>query len=515
MRSSIKNKYILLLLCLFMLPLACEDQLDVTNPNNPTPDIVLSEEGLKRQAVGIWDAPGGFWEWVSWSLLEAMGDNLVMPWVNFDWNRFFGNIELIEYSDGSADWSPRIQASPSRSQAEWVSFINDRQITQGGFEAQWLTAYGFNTEANRILQALDEGVALTGDVQAKEDAYRAWAHFWKGYAYSMVGLFYEQGVVNDDPTGTNNDFKSSAEMIAASQAELDLALQTAGSFGIIARDVIPGIFPTNLTSASFIQNIHTLKARNLLMSKRQEDISSAEWQQIKNWAEEGLMVNDGALLFDSDESTHLTSITHRWRLSTNIWHRVSARVIQIMSENSDQRLNRFQFTTGGGSFANRVTQPQINSPWLTLSGSPYASSSPGTPQYILSAEENMLMLAEAELGLGNPGPAAGWVNTVRAMPLQQAGLPDETTVTLQDIRNERKVALFGRAVAFYDARRFGEIDAKSEGGGIFDVWVYHIDANGDLVLDDNANIYFDFLPYYALPDAEADFNIGDNPSPEL
>ncbi len=251
------------------------------------------------------------------------------------------------------------------------------------------------------------------------------------------------------------------------------------------------------------------------MSKRREDITNAEWQQIKDWAENGLMVNEGALLFDSDESTHLTSITHRWRLSTNVWHRVSARVIQIMSENSDQRLNRFQFTAAGGTFASGVIQPQINSPWLTLAGSPYASASPGTPQFVLSAEENMLMMAEAELGLGNPGPAAGWINTVRAMPLQQAGLPDETSVTLQDIRNERKVALFGRALAFYDARRLGEIDARADGGGIFGVWVYHLDSGGNLVLDEDANMFFDFLPYYAIPDAEADFNIDSDPSPEM
>jgi hypothetical protein len=515
MKPLNSKKYLVLLLGLLLMPLACEEQLDITNPNNPTPDIVLSEEGMKRQAVGIWDAPGGFWEWVGWSLMEAMGDNIVMPWTNFDWNRFFGNIELIEYSDGTDDWSPRIQASPSRTQAEWVNFVNDRQVTQGGYEALWLTAYGFNTEANRMLQALDNGVAFTGNIQAKENAYRAWAHFWKGYAYSLVGLFYEQGVVNNDPTGTNSDFKTSAEMIAASQAELDLALQFAADFGVIANDVVPNIFPTSLTTASFIQNIHTLKARNLLMSKRREAISATEWQQIKDWAEDGLMANDGALLFDSDESTHLSSITHRWRLSTNVWHRVSPRVIQILSENGDQRLNRFQFTTAGGSFANRTTRPQINSPWLTLSGTPYASASPGTPQYVLSAEENMLMLAEAELGLGNPGPAAGWVNTVREMPLQGAGLADESSVTMQDIRNERKVALFGRALAFYDARRLGEIDARAEGGGVTGVWVYHIDSGGNLVLDDNANLYFDFLSYYAIPDAEADFNISDDAGPEM
>lgn len=523
MKSLFRKCIIVCLAVLFFMPLACEEGLDVTNPNDPTPDIVMTEEGMKRQATGMWVAPPGFvglpggggWAWFGWSLLEAMGDNIVMPWINFDWNRFFGNAELIEYSDGTAPWSPRGQSNPARSQAEWANFVNDRQITAGGYEVQWQTAYAFNTEANRMLQALNEGISFSGNAQQKEDAYRAWAHFWKGYGYALVGLFYEEGIINNDPIGTNNDFKTNAEMIAEAQAEFDRALETAAQFGAIANDVIPNFFPTNVTAESFIQNIYTLKARTLLMSKRRADITTAEWEQIRDWATQGLMDNSGALVIESDESTYLTTVTQRWRLATNIWHRVSPRVIQILSENNDARLNRFQFDSGGGTFANRVTQPQINSPWLTLDTSPYASFVPGVaPQFVLSAEENKLMLAETELALGNSGAAAAWVNDVRNMPLQQAGLPDLATATFTDIRNERKVALLGRSLAFYDARRLGELDSRAEGGGTLGVWVYHLDASGALVLDPDANIYFDFLDYYAIPDAEADFNPRSDVSPQ-
>lgn len=497
------------------LPLACDKQLDITNPNNPTPDIVLTEEGMKRQALGLWDAGGGFWEWVVWSLHEHMGDNTVAPWINFDWNRFFGNIELIEYSDGTADWSPRLQATPSRSQAEWVNFINSREVSGGGYEADWQLSYRFNNEANRILQALDEGVAFSGNAEQKEAAYRAWAHMWKGYAYSRVGLFYEQGLIIDEPDANNNNFVSPDAMLAESQRQYDLALEGASAFGVIANDVMPGIFPTNVTATSFAQNVYTLKARNLLLGSRRSDLTQADWQQIKSWAEQGLMTNSGALLYDSDESTHLAAITHRWRLATNVWARVSARVIQILSENGDNRLNNFVFSSASGTLTNRVTQPQINSPWLTLDGSPYASTTPGVPQFVVSAEENKLMLAEAELALGNPVVAAGWIDDVRSMPLQGAGLPPLGSATLEDVRNERKVALLGRALAFYDARRMGEIDARADGGGIEGVWVYHLDGSGSLVLDPNANLYFDFLSYYAVPAHETDFNPLDAGSPEL
>ncbi|MDZ7682625.1 MAG: hypothetical protein U5J63_13170 [Fodinibius sp.] len=93
------------------------------------------------------------------------------------------------------------------------------------------------------------------------------------------------------------------------------------------------------------------------------------------------------------------------------------------------------------------------------------------------------------------------------------GFDPEVSGEDQDVRNERKVALFGRALAFYDARRLGELDSRAEGGGVQGVWVYYIDGNGDLVLDPDANSYFDFLGYYAIPDAESDFNpnIGEGP----
>lgn len=82
-------------------------------------------------------------------------------------------------------------------------------------------------------------------------------------------------------------------------------------------------------------------------------------------------------------------------------------------------------------------------------------------------------------------------------------------------RGKDFISCINRAVAFYDTRRFGEIDARSEGGGIEGVWVYHIDGTGALVLDTDANIYFDFLDYYAIPDAESDFNQREDVNPQM
>lgn len=495
------------LIALLLVGMACDNALDVNNPNEPTPNIVLSEEGLKRQATGMYDAGDGWLEWIVWQYHEHMGDNSVSPWINYNFLRYNGNIELIVYNDGS-EWSPVNQSTDGRRQEEWLDFINDRNNSAGGYEQEWAWAYQVQNEANIMLDALEKGVSfLGGDAAAtqKAGAYKAWAHFWKGYAYSRVGLLHSQGlIVNETISSTNNDYVSRQEIIAESQRQFDLALETISSFDAIATDVVPAIFPTNLTSSSMEQNINTLKARNILLSKFRNELTNADFTEIRTLAQNGLTSNAGAFLIDTDNATFLNTVTYPWRMA-NFWSAPSARLVQVMSKNGDARSARF-VNNGFATFQNRVTQPNVNTPWFALA--PYASVNTGeSPMYFVSAEENELMLAEAELGLGNPAAAAVHINNVRNMPLQQAGLPDLVTATEQDLRDERRAALFMRGLAFYDARRFNELKPRAEGGGVSGVWVYRLDANTQqLVLEDNSTIYYDFVEFWDVPEAETDFN---------
>ncbi len=494
-------------LAVILVVTACDNALDVNNPNEPTPDIVLTEEGLKRQATGIYDAGDGWLEWVFWQYHEHMGDNSVAPWVNFNFNRYHGNVELIVYNDGS-EWSPVNQSNDGRTQAEWLEFINDRNNSAGGFEQEWAWAYQVQNEANIMLNALDEGVGFLGTeavATQKEEAYRAWAHFWKGYAYSRIGLLHSQGlIVNESISSTNNDYVTRQEIIAESQRQFDLALQTISSFDAIAADVVPAIFPTNLTAASMEQNINTLKARNILLSKFRDELTNADFTEIKALAENGLTSNAGAFLIDTDNATFNNTVTYPWRMA-NLWSAPSARLVQVMNKNGDARSARF-VNNGFATFQNRVTQPNVNTPWAALP--PYSGTNVGdSPMFFASAEENELMLAEAELGLGNPNVAATHINNVRNMPLQQAGLPDLLLATEQDLRDERRAALFMRGLAFYDARRFNELKSRADGGGVSDVWVYRLDSGTQqLVLEDSSTIYYNFVEFWDVPDAETDFN---------
>ena len=490
-----------------ILTTACDEALNVSNPNEPTPEIVLTEEGIKRQATGMYDAGDGWLEWIVWQYHEHMGDNSVAPWVNYNFNRYHGNVELIVYNDGST-WSPVNQSTDGRTQPEWLAFINDRNNSNGGYEQEWAWAYQIQNEANILLAALDEGVSFLGsdaDATRKENAYRAWAHFWKGYAYSRIGLLHSQGLIVNESTGqTNNNYVSRQAIVDESQRQYDLALATISDFDIIVGDVVPGIFPTTLTAASMEQNINTLKARNILLGKFRDELTAQDFTDVLTLTQSGLTSNDGAFLIDTDNATFNNTVTYPWRMA-NLWSAPSARLVQVLNKNGDARGARF-VDNGFATFQNRVTQPNVNTPWAALL--PYSGTNPGdSPMYFASAEENMLMQAEAQLGLGDAPAAAITINAVRNMPLQQAGLPDLATATEQDLRDERRAALFMRGLAFYDARRFGELKSQADGGGVSGVWVYRLDTNTQtLVLEDNSTIYYNFQEYWDVPDAETDFN---------
>lgn len=492
---------------LFVGAAACEDGLNVTNPNEPTPDVVTTEEGLKRVARGIYNSPGGFFEWIVWNYHETMGDAVSVPWSNYNWSNMW--FAATSITANGTTYTPVASSTTGRTQSEWVEFVNDRQNSQGAVEYEWISMYGINAEANLMLQSLDNGISWVGapaNHATKEAGYRAWAHFWKGYAYHRIGLMYEQGLIIDDYGTTNRDYKTPDEMLAEAQAQFDLALANSAGIDLIIDDLQPSIFDTDISTASFRQAVYTLKARTLLSGSYRDELTNAEWTQIRDWAAQGLTSNDGTILVDSDEATFLATITARWRLATRIWANPTMRTMQAFHRNpGDQRLARFTNTVGNGNYLNRPVTQHVNTNWSA--GPPYASANPGeAPQLYVSAEENELILAEAKLALGDIPGAAGHVNNART--LSGAGLAPVLTVTLEDIRWERRAALFFRGLAFYDARRFKEILPVAQGGGVNGVWVleYVAGRTPALQLDQNASIEFNYRPYWPIPDVETVFN---------
>ncbi|GAB5407725.1 MAG: hypothetical protein BalsKO_00900 [Balneolaceae bacterium] len=507
------KKIITIVALTLLVTLGCDQDLQVVNPNEPTPEVLTSEEGLKRQASGVYNAMGqGWFEWIVWFYHESMGDAFGVPWSNYNW-RTMNHPTTVTFSDGTIHRP--IDTNRGLTQSEEADLLNSREEAFPPFLYEWRQMYRINNEANLILQILDEGnIVFSGDGATKQQGYAAWAYFWKGFAMSRVGSMYEQGLIVDTYGVTNNDYKTRQEIIAESNRLLDLAISNSPGFDAVS-DVVPSQFGA-MTSASLAQSARTLKARNLLVNKYRTDITNAEWQEIADLTSTGLQVNTNALSLVADNATYLGSVSPTYRFWLG-WAFVSDRLIQEFYP-GDNRLTSFSVSLANDpptTTADTAFQYTGARGWHFIS--PYLVDPPYYGEanigdmtlYLISAEENVLMNAEANFALGNLNEAATGVNTSRT--LQSAGLAaeDATSITWEKIRRERRVALAGTrgALSFYDARRLGWVRDVSEGGGRSNAWVRPKDANGNILpIDKGAVINYNYLEYWEAPIHELTFN---------
>ena len=488
-------------------------ELDLIDPNNPTPEVLRSEEGIKRLSAGYYESidladPKNF-VWIVQAYHELMGDALVTPWGNWQY-RWVAQISDITLDDGSVFIPPA-----GGSQPDEISRTNNRQLAaEDPVVQEWGSMYFLNNQANLMIETLNEGtVEFSGDADAKTNGYLAIAHFWKGYAYARIGSMYEQGLIIDAFGATNTAYVDRAEVIAESNRQFDLAIAHASGVDAVREDAFPDLLTdsevSKPTSASLAAAANTLKARNILVNTRRVDLSSGDWQEILALTQNGLQDNSGTLILRSDDVTYPDEVWWIFQAAWGPWgwHRVSERLIQDIQPD-DERMVRFEQTlnadTGNPiSWNTRGRGIQYNSSWRVASHyATQTSTEDEVKWYFVSFEENLLMQAEAQLALGNAADAAALIDQVRAY--QGAGLDpvDPSGNVWEQIRSERRIGLFLRGLAFYDARRQGVLDPVSMGGGRTGAVV--IDNSG--AISTNATINYNYLSYWPIPDAELDFN---------
>jgi hypothetical protein len=121
-----------------------------------------------------------------------------------------------------------------------------------------------------------------------------------------------------------------------------------------------------------------------------------------------------------------------------------------------------------------------------------------------SYEENLLLLAEANIRLGNIDAGVAQINAVRTkMGAGIAALPTGLTLpqAMQELVMERRVALAFRGVSFYDLRRWGMIYDITKGGGSYGNTMYYNNA-----VQTNVFINYNFMDYWDVPADEAVLN---------
>jgi hypothetical protein len=395
------------------------------------------------------------------------------------------------------------------------------------FYFEWTWMYYLNNACNLVLETVDK-VSFTGDADTKRNVLKAWAYFWKGYAYARIGSIYYAGLIKNESAVINGLYKTSAEIIAESDANYNKALEalngisTLTDYTALLKVLIPTQCQTGkggaLTPAMFTHTINTMKARNILVNKRVKDMTAADWNNILTLVNSGVTSSDlvftgrsaSAGSFLSATTGSVAAMTTGDPTSTT--YKMSERLIQEYKTGDKRLTNNFSQVTaylnqkGGFTFSTRYRLLDGGS---ALSGVQIVSSrTVGAYELYLAAtyEENELMKAEANIKLNNIATGLAGVDAVRTY--QGAGLSAVSGVVTdpaqayEELRRERRTALLFRNVALYDYRRWGYLDDVSAGGGRTNAVV--VSSTG--VVNTKATINYNFLDYWDVPDDELSLN---------
>jgi len=542
-----KNKYLYIFLGGLLLLGACKKStLDQVNPNQPNPDVSLQTEGgLNAYAAGIlqrtiYPVPNeGNSNLMAIVMTQhsIMGDEVFLPYGNFSF-RWTNQVYQVTLPGGTTVKNPfgvtqqvSLQGFNSRSAGDLNAFIYE-----------WTLSYFFISQANTLLHSLTNPPASLS--ASKVAAYKAWGYWWKGYSYSRVGSIYLSGIINNDYTGaTNGTFVDHNAIIAEANKAFDTCatiLQTLPAAGDDDYNGVMGAIVLDFnkigakgfpTPAEWIRQLNTYKARNLLVNKKVADMTPADWQSVKDLATNGLHLGDNYFAFgmSPDAANDLTNgfLHPKALLGPGVqWTFLSERLVQEF-EAGDARYTRnietLPVNPAKDDFYNISAFTNIRSRGLQFgthyaavpieNGGDWATAvNLGTVPIGTSPEENELMLAEASIYMNDIDGGLTHVDNVRSS--ENAGLPavSGTGLTLaqakEELRRERRIGLFEKGVAFYDARRWGVTAPAAQGGGRANAIVYvpHalINTTNDQALP--CFMEYNYMDYWDIPQNELDFN---------
>jgi hypothetical protein len=221
------KKYIISILILLMLGTACKkSSLQLSDPNNPTPDQSLTTEaGLKTFALGIIQKTvatvpdEGVTNIFHIALTNhsIMGDEAYVPYGNFAlrWVNQVYSITLpsgqVVINPNGVDQKTQLQGFDSRDAGE-----------RNAFQYEWSSCYYIIAQCNQLLKSLENpDIAFSGDADTKRGTLKAWAQWWKGFAYSRIGSMYLGGVITNEPGEINDNFVDHSQILAEATKVLD------------------------------------------------------------------------------------------------------------------------------------------------------------------------------------------------------------------------------------------------------------------------------------------------------
>ena len=227
------NKFLVGILGLTLSLTACKKDLDISNTNLPTPESAQNEPGVLSFAQGaiyrngFYDLKysdgvyGRYWAGTM-GFQEIMGDIIGAEAANAYMNQI-GCPDKVTLDDGTVVFNP----ASIKTQYALCRYVNQNaQGVSNTTNYQWAYMYNMITAANGVLD-LCKKVTFTGTgADTKKATVKAWAYWWKGYAYSQIGSMYYAGIIqNNTPSQatTNGNYVTKEAIITDKRSLLFLA----------------------------------------------------------------------------------------------------------------------------------------------------------------------------------------------------------------------------------------------------------------------------------------------------
>jgi len=526
------------LLCvLLMVQTGCrKEELNVQNPNAPTPESAKTESGILSLSLGAVYQTGfngitdtkysGSFLGSSFFFLAPAYHDLMADVISAEAaNNIINQVSVPDYvimDDGTK--------ISNTAPAKQVTRLNNSRTKAGSnmFYFEWTWMYYLNNACNRVLETVDN-VSFSGDATTKKNAIKAWAYFWKGYAYSRIGSIYYAGLIKNELSSISALYKTSAEIITEADANYNKAIEALNGITTLAdyNTVVKALIPTQcqtgkggiLTPTMWLHTINTMKARNILVNKRVKDMTATDWNNILTLVNNGVTSSDLVFTGRSASAGSFLSATTGSVAAmtvgdpTSTTYKITERLIQEYKTGDKRLANNFTQVTpylnqkGGFTFSTRYRLADGGS---AMSGvQVLASKTVGAYELYVAGtyEENELMKAEANIKLNNITSGLASVDAVRTY--QGAGLSavsgaiTDPAQAYEELRRERRTALLFRNVSLYDSRRWGYLDDIG-GGGTGRTNAVVVSSTG--VVNTKATINYNFLDYWDVPDDELALN---------
>jgi hypothetical protein len=509
-----------------------KEELNVQNPNSPAPESAKTESGILSLSLGavyqtgfngITDTKyaGSFLGSSFWFLAPAYHDLMADVISAEAANNIINQVSVPDYvilDDGTK--------ISNTAPAKQVVRLNNSRTKAGSnmFYFEWTWMYYLNNACNQVLETVDY-VKFTGDSTTKKNAIKAWAYFWKGFAYSRIGSIYYAGLIKNESATTNGLYKTSDEIIAEANTNYNKAIEalngitTLTDYNTMVKALIPTQCQTGkggiLTPTMWMHTINTMKARNILVNKRVKDMTATDWNNVLTLVNNGVTSSDLVFTGRSASSGSFLSATTGSVAAmtvgdpTSTTYKITERLIQEYKTGDKRLANNFSQVTaylnqkGGITFSTRYRLLDGGS---SMSGvQVLASRTVGAYELYVAAtyEENELMKGEANIKLNNITAGLASVDAVRTY--QGAGLSavsgaiTDAAQAYEELRRERRTALLFRNVSLYDSRRWGYLDDMAAGGsGRTNAVV--VSSTG--AVNTKATINYNFLDYWDVPGDE-------------